>query len=365
MVDTERYQQELGTLRDTIRKAAEALNLPHMEEELAELREEMNAPAFWNDLDRSTTVTRRVSHIENKTAHVKRLNARCDDVEAMLSLLSEEPDEEMGAECESELQALRADADALELETLMRGEYDDCNCVLSLHAGAGGTEAQDWTQMLYRMYTRYCERMGFKVTVNDVLEGDEAGLKSVTFRVEGDNAYGYLRSERGVHRLVRISPFDANARRHTSFSSLDVAPILPDDGKFEVNMEEVRIDTYRSGGAGGQHVNRTDSAVRMTHIPTGTVAQCQNERSQVQNREVCLQILRSRLLELRIREKEEQMSDIKGEMKKIEWGSQIRSYVFQPYTMVKDHRTGYESGNVDDVMDGNLSGFITAYLKMQ
>ena len=365
MVDTERYQQQLAGLRDTIGKAAEALNLPHLQEELGELKEEMNAPEFWGNLERSTSVTRRVRHIENQLEHVDSLHARCDDVEAMLSLLKEDPDEEMGAECETEIDALRADADALELQTLMRGEYDECNCVLSLHAGAGGTEAQDWTQMLFRMYTRYCERMGFKVTINDVLDGDEAGLKSVTFQVDGDNAYGYLRSERGVHRLVRISPFDSNARRHTSFSSLDVAPILPEDDKFEVNMEEVRIDTYRAGGAGGQHVNRTDSAVRMTHIPTGTVAQCQNERSQIQNREVCLRILKSRLMELRMREKEDQMADIKGEMKKIEWGSQIRSYVFQPYTMVKDHRTGFESGNVDDVMDGNLSGFITAYLKMQ
>ncbi|MCE5342433.1 MAG: peptide chain release factor 2 [Eubacteriales bacterium] len=365
MVDTERYQQEVTHLRETITKAGEALDLPRMTEELAELREEMNSPEFWTNLERSTTVNRHVSQIEGKLGHVRRLHARCDDVEAMIALLLEDPDEEMARECDSELQTLRADADALELETLMRGEYDDCNCILSLHAGAGGTEAQDWTQMLFRMYTRYCERMGFKVTVNDLLDGDEAGVKSVTFQVEGDNAYGFLRSERGVHRLVRISPFDSNARRHTSFSSMDVAPILPAEDKFEVNMEEVRIDTFRAGGAGGQHVNRTDSAVRMTHIPTGTVAQCQNERSQVQNREVCLSILKGRLMELKMREKEDQMSDIKGEMKKIEWGSQIRSYVFQPYTMVKDHRTGYEVGNVDDVMDGNLSGFITAYLKMQ
>jgi len=365
MVDTERYQQELGTLRDTIIKAGEALHLPHLQEELVELKEEMSAPDFWNHLERTTEVSRRVSHIENRLKHVQNLHARCDDVEAMLSLLKEEPDDEISRECDSELTALKVDADALELESLMRGEYDDCNCILSLHAGAGGTEAQDWTQMLYRMYTRYCERMGFKVTVNDMLDGDEAGIKSVTFQVEGDNAYGYLRSERGVHRLVRISPFDANARRHTSFSSLDVAPILPETDLFAIDMEEVRIDTYRSGGAGGQHVNRTDSAVRMTHIPTGIVAQCQNERSQIQNREVCLRILKGRLMEQRMREKEDQMSDIKGEMKKIEWGSQIRSYVFQPYTMVKDHRTGFESGNVDDVMGGNLSGFITAYLKMQ
>ena len=365
MIDQEKMAQDLQKLRGTVEKAADALHLDNLAEELAELKEEMNAPEFWNDLERSTSVNRKVSQIEGKMNRVARLRSRADDVEAMLLLLSEEEDEDIGAECEEELESLSKDADALQLETLMRGEYDNCNVILSLHAGAGGTEAQDWTQMLYRMYTRYCERHGYKVTVNDLLDGDEAGVKSVTFTVEGENAYGFLRSERGVHRLVRISPFDANARRHTSFSSLDVAPVLTEDQDFEVNMEEVRIDTYRSGGAGGQHVNRTDSAVRMTHIPTGIVAQCQNERSQIQNREVCLRILKGRLLELRQREKEEQMADIKGEMKKIEWGSQIRSYVFQPYTMVKDHRTGFESGNIEDVMDGNLDGFITAYLKMQ
>ena len=365
MIDIEATRVELGKLRDKIEKAADALHLPVLEEELAELKEEMNAPEFWNDLERSTAVNRKVSQIEGKLNHVTSLYTRADDIDAMLMLLEEEPDDDMGDECLNELTQLNNDAEALELETLMRGEFDSCDAILSLHAGAGGTEAQDWTQMLYRMYTRYCERHGYKVTVNDILDGDEAGLKSVTFQVEGPNAYGFLRSERGVHRLVRISPFDSNARRHTSFSSLDVAPIMEDDADFEINMEEVRIDTYRAGGAGGQHVNRTDSAVRMTHIPTGIVAQCQNERSQIQNREVCLRILKSRLLELREREKEAQMADIKGEMKKIEWGSQIRSYVFQPYTMVKDHRTNYESGNVDDVMDGNLDGFITAFLKMQ
>ena len=340
-------------------------NLARMKEELAELKEEMNAPEFWNDLERSTKVNRKVAVLESKLSHVNSLNQRADDVDAMLVLLSEEEDEDIAAECEQELATLETEAAALELETLLRGEYDRSDAILSLHAGAGGTEAQDWTSMLYRMYTRYCEKHGYKVSVLDFLDGDEAGVKSVTFQIEGENAYGFLRSEKGVHRLVRISPFDSNARRHTSFSSLDVSPILPEDADFEVNMEEVRIDTYRAGGAGGQHVNRTDSAVRMTHIPTGVVAQCQNERSQVQNREKCLQVLKSRLLELREREKEEQMSDIKGEMKKIEWGSQIRSYVFQPYTMVKDHRTGFEMGNVADVMDGSIDGFITAYLKMQ
>lgn len=336
-----------------------------MKEEVTELEEEMNAPDFWNDLARSTKVNQHLSALKNKLAHYQKLTNQADEIEVMMELALEGEDEDLVKEAGETIAALRRDVDALELETLMRGEYDTLNAILSLHAGAGGTEAQDWTQMLYRMYLRYCELMGFKVKLLDLLDGDEAGIKSVTFEVDGENAYGFLRGEKGVHRLVRISPFDANARRHTSFSSLDVAPMLEDEGAFQVNMEEVRIDTYRASGAGGQHVNRTDSAVRMTHIPTNTVVQCQNERSQVQNKEMCLKMLRSKLLELHEREKEEKMADIKGEMKKIEWGSQIRSYVFQPYTMVKDHRTGFESGNVDDVMNGNLSGFVTAYLKMQ
>lgn len=340
-------------------------NIARMKEEVSELEEEMNAPDFWNDLERSTKVNQRLSTLKAKLNHYDKLNSQADEIEVTMELALEGNDEDLVKEAGESLAALRLDVDALELETLMRGEYDTCNAILSLHAGAGGTEAQDWTQMLYRMYLRYCEIMGFKVHTLDLLDGDEAGIKSVTFEVEGDNAYGFLRGEKGVHRLVRISPFDSNARRHTSFSSLDVAPMLEDEAAFVINMEEVRIDTYRASGAGGQHVNRTDSAVRMTHIPTGVVVTCQNERSQVQNKEMCLKMLRSKLLELREREKEEKMADIKGEMKKIEWGSQIRSYVFQPYTMVKDHRTNFESGNVDDVMNGNLSGFVTAYLKMQ
>ena len=363
IIELEQYASRVEELRATLREVGDGLHIDQMERELTELHEEMNAEGFWDNLERSTHVNRRISSLEGKIKHYQGLLHSCDDIEAMIELAREENDDAMLEETAAELDKLEKDTEALALETLMRGKYDDCDAMLSLHAGAGGTEAQDWTQMLYRMYTRYCERSGFKVTTLDILEGDEAGLKSVTFQVEGENAYGYLRSEKGVHRLVRISPFDSNARRHTSFSSLDVSPIL-DTSDFKIDMEDVRIDTYRAGGAGGQHVNRTDSAVRMTHIPTGIVAQCQNERSQVQNREVCLRILMSRLIEREQRIKEEQMADIKGEMKKIEWGSQIRSYVFQPYTMVKDHRTNYESGNVDDVMDGNLSGFITAYLKM-
>ncbi len=365
IVELEQYSQRLEALRARLEEVKDGLHLPQMREELEELKEEMNADGFWNDLERSTHVNRRISALESKLKEVAALDTKCDDVQVMMLLAEEEQDEAMIAEAGEALTELDGKISALELETLMRGDYDHCDAVLSLHAGAGGTEAQDWTEMLYRMYTRYCERKGFTVTLLDYLDGDEAGVKSATFQVSGENVYGYLRGEKGVHRLVRISPFDSNARRHTSFASLDVAPMLEDEGEIEINMEEVRVDTYRSTGAGGQHINKTDSAVRMTHMPTGIVVSCQNERSQVQNREMCLKMLRAKLLELREREREQQMADIKGEMKKIEWGSQIRSYVFQPYTMVKDHRTGYESGNIDDVMDGNLDGFVTAYLKMQ
>ena len=364
MIDQERMKQDLARLRDTVAKAADALKLPHLREELAELKEEMNAPEFWNNLERSTAVNRKVSHIESKLDHVKRLETRADDVEAMLELLSEDEDEGIAAECEQELESLSKDADALELETLMRGDYDSCNAVLSLHAGAGGTEAQDWCEMLYRMYTRFVEREGWSCTELDSLAGDEAGLKSVTFRVEGDNAYGYLKAEKGVHRLVRISPFDSQARRHTSFASLEVMPEIVDTSEIEIRPEDLKVDTYRSSGAGGQHVNKTESAVRITHIPTGIIVACQNERSQIQNREVAMQMLRSKLIERREREREEEAAAISGKLKKIEWGSQIRSYVFCPYTMVKDHRTGYETGNVQAVMDGDLEGFINEYLKM-
>ena len=358
-------QQNLSEMQASLAEIRGGLQIEQMQRELTELKEEMAAPGFWDDLERSTVVNKRIARLEGKITQYEGLVSAREDLELMLAMALEEGDAGIVAEVEEDVRELQAKVDALALETLMRGDYDANNAILSLHAGAGGTEAQDWTGMLYRMYTRYCENMGFKVKLLDIIEGDEAGVKSVTLEVEGDNVYGYLRGEKGVHRLVRISPFDSNARRHTSFSSLDVAPVLEDDGEIEINMEEVRVDTYRSTGAGGQHVNKTDSAVRMTHIPSGIVVSCQNERSQIQNREMCMRMLRSKLLELRERENEEKMADIKGEMKKIEWGSQIRSYVFQPYTMVKDHRTGFESGNIDDVMNGNLEGFVTAYLKMQ
>jgi len=247
--------------------------------------------------------------------------------------------------------------------TLLSGEYDSCNAILTLHAGAGGTEAQDWVSMLFRMYSMYCEKNGFKLKIIDSLDGEEAGLKSITFAVEGEKAYGYLKCERGVHRLVRISPFDANKRRHTSFASLEVMPEIDDDISVEINMDEVRVDTYRSSGAGGQHINKTDSAIRLTHLPTGIVVTCQNERSQIQNREMAFKVLKSKLTALKIEEREKSLTELKGDVKKIEWGSQIRSYVFCPYTMVKDHRTNFETADVQGVMDGNIKPFILDYLK--
>jgi peptide chain release factor 2 len=326
----------------------------------------MNEPDFWNDLERSTSITKKTRTIEGKLEGFGKLGQRADDIEATMELAEEMEDDDLVAEAGEEIKGLQAKLEEMRLETLLRGDYDDHNCYLALHAGAGGTEAQDWTQMLYRMYSRYCERHGYEVKLIDILDGDEAGLKSVTLEITGENAYGFLRSEKGVHRLVRISPFDANARRQTSFSSLDVSPIIEDnEGDIEIDMKDVRVDVYHASGAGGQNVNKTSSAVRMTHYPTGIVVSSQTSRDQVHNRENCIRMLKAKLLELREREREEKMADIKGEMKKIEWGSQIRSYVFHPYSMVKDHRTSYETSDVDGVMDGKLDGFITAYLQMQ
>ena len=363
MIEMDVFKQDLNAVRDMIKEAGESLQIDHLREQLIEYNEDMGSPGFWDDTERAQKVSAKASSVERRIKHYEGLIARADDIEVLMELAEEADDESMVDEIKSEFDSLKADLETLRLQTLLTGEYDNCNCILSLHAGAGGTEAQDWTQMLYRMYTRFAERMGFQVKLLDLLDGDEAGIKSVTFEVSGDYAYGYLKSERGVHRLVRISPFDANARRHTSFASLDVSPIIEDDGEIEIRPEDLRIDTYRASGAGGQHVNRTDSAVRITHLPTGIVVQCQNERSQVQNKEMCFIWLRARLAELKEQQRQEQMGEIKGELKKIEWGSQIRSYVFQPYTMVKDHRTGYEMGDVSAVMDGKLEDFVTAYLQ--
>lgn len=281
----------------------------------------------------------------------------------MVNLAELENDESVLELIDEELCSVEKTIEEMRLASLLKGKYDKLNALMTLHSGAGGTESCDWTEMLYRMYICYAEKNGFTITELDRLEGDEAGIKSVSFKVEGDCAYGYLKAEKGVHRLVRISPFDANKRRHTSFASLEVMPEIDDDGEIKVNPDELRIDTFRSSGAGGQHINKTDSAIRITHLPTGIVVSCQNERSQTQNREMAMKMLISKLLEKREAERMERDSSIKGEIKKIEWGSQIRSYVFCPYTMVKDHRTGYETADVNSVMNGNIQGFINDYLK--
>ncbi len=320
-------------------------------------------PEVWGDLEKSTAVSRKLQHIKNQLAVYDKTVSAVDDVEALLELAMEDGDESYATEIEAELDKAEHDIEQLRLQTLLRGKYDALNAIITLHAGAGGTEACDWTEMLYRMYICYAEKHGYKLTEYDRVEGDGAGIKSVTFKVEGDNAYGYLKAEKGVHRLVRISPFDANSRRHTSFASVEVMPEIDNSDEIVIRPEELKVDTYRSSGAGGQHVNKTESAIRITHIPTGIIVACQNERSQVQNREQAMKMLMSKLIEKRESERMEEAASIKGEMKKIEWGSQIRSYVFCPYTMVKDHRTGCETGNIAAVMDGELDPFIIDYLK--
>ena len=336
-------------------------DLPELEKELTELREKQHDPNFWNDQKTAQKVSQRAKVLEDKISHYKKLFTRASGIEELFDLA--ENDEALLAETVEELDELDEAINKLHIETLLSGKYDACNAIVTVHAGAGGTEAQDWAQMLYRMYTRYCERQGYKTQLLDWLDGEEAGIKSVTFLATGENAYGYLKAEKGVHRLVRISPFDANKRRHTSFASVEVMPELENDTDIVIDEKDLRIDTFRSSGAGGQHINKTDSAIRITHVPTGIVVACQTERSQIQNRETAMSMLKNRLAELKEREQMEEAMSIKGEIKKIEWGSQIRSYVFMPYTLVKDHRTGYENANIISVMDGDIQAFIEDYLQ--
>jgi len=363
MIPLDEYKMNLDAFEGQLDECKAALDPEKIQKELAALDEQMGATDFWNDVENANKVNQRVKQLQHKLERFNKLYARFEDLKTLIEMAEEEQDDSLVDEIKNEDAAVAADIESLRLEQMLKGPYDASNAVLSLHAGAGGTEAQDWTEMLYRMYTRYCENCGWTVRELDVLDGDDAGIKSVTFEVDGENAYGYLKAEKGVHRLVRISPFDSSGRRHTSFSSLDVTPIFDEDtGDIKIDPDDLRVDTYRSSGAGGQHVNKTSSAIRITHLPTGIVVQCQNERSQIQNRETAMRMLRGKLLELQEREREAQMAQIKGEMKKIEWGSQIRSYVFQPYTLVKDHRTGVENGNIQAVMDGDLDAFIHAYL---
>ena len=323
----------------------------------------MEAPDFWNDPKRSQQMMKELKSKKDDVEIYNSLVSQMDDIEVMLEMGYEENDPEVIPEIQTMLDELSQKLEAMRLSTLLTGEYDKCNAILRLNAGAGGTESCDWCSMLYRMYCRWAEAKGYSVEVLDFLDGDEAGIKSVTIQINGENAFGYLKSERGVHRLVRISPFNAAGKRQTSFVSCDVMPDIEEDLDVEINPDDLRIDTYRSSGAGGQHINKTSSAIRITHIPTGIVVQCQNERSQFQNKDKAMQMLKAKLYMLKQQENAEKLSDIRGEVKEIGWGNQIRSYVLQPYTMVKDHRTGEESGNADSVLNGNLDPFISAYLK--
>lgn len=323
----------------------------------------MEAPNFWDDPQRSQQMMKELKYLKDDIETYNKLETQKEDIETLLEMGYEEEDPELIPEIQESLEEFQKEFESIRVKTLLSGEYDENNAIVTLHAGAGGTEACDWASMLYRMYTRWAEAKGFELEVLDYLDGDEAGIKSVTFEVRGENAYGYLKSEKGVHRLVRISPFNAAGKRQTSFVSCDVMPDIEKDLDIEINDEDIRIDTYRSSGAGGQHINKTSSAIRITHYPTGIVVQCQNERSQHMNKDKAMQMLKAKLYLLKQQENEEKLSGIRGEVSEIGWGSQIRSYVMQPYTMVKDHRTSEESGNVDAVMDGNIDPFINAYLK--
>ena len=350
---------DLGEKLDQMRIS---LEIPAKEEKIAELVYKMGEPSFWDDAAAAQKLNQELADLKGGVDTYRDLMAKYEDAETLYEMGIEENDASMEADIRAELTLISEGLETLQLEVLLSGEYDANDAILTLHAGAGGTEAQDWTQMLLRMYGRWAERHGFTVDTADLQPGDEAGVKSATLFIKGHNAYGFLKSEKGVHRLVRISPFDSQARRHTSFSACDVMPEIDDAVEVPINMDDVRVDYFRASGAGGQHINKTSSAVRMTHEPTGIVVQCQNERSQLQNKEQCLKMLRAKLFELEQEKKEEEIAKLEGVQQKIEWGSQIRSYVFQPYTMVKDVRTNAETGNVQAVMDGDIDPFIRAYL---
>ena len=364
MIEFEEYKGKLNGLKPTLDSLREALHLEAAEKEIEELEGQSARDGFWNDVENSQRVQKRLKQLKAKAENYEKLCSGWDDLMTLCEMAIEEDDDSMLPELQSEYAEFEKKLEETRLGTLLTGEYDANNAILTFHAGAGGTEAQDWTQMLYRMYNMWADRHGYTVKLMDYLDGDEAGIKSATIMIEGENAYGFLKSEHGIHRLVRISPFDSSGRRHTSFSAIEVMPEISDDNEIELRDEDIKMDVYRSSGAGGQKVNKTSSAVRLTHIPTGIVVSSQVERSHFQNLENCKNMLRARLAEIKEREHLEKISDIKGVQLKIEWGSQIRSYVFMPYTLAKDHRTGYENGNIQAVMDGDIDGFINAYLSM-
>lgn len=339
-------------------------DIDNLEKELGQLEEQTVQEGFWQqDSNETGKVLNKIKQIKNKVIKYRKVEQETTNLKELTELANLENDEDVAEDILKSTKKLEEDIEKLQLETLLSGKYDKNNAILTLHPGAGGTESQDWAEMLYRMYTRWAVKNGYEVKELDYLEGEEAGIKSVTFEIVGENAYGYMKGEMGVHRLVRISPFDAGGRRHTSFASLEVLPEITDDIQIDINSDDLRIDTYRASGAGGQHINKTSSAVRITHIPTNIVVACQSERSQIQNRETAMKMLKSKLLNLKEKEQKDTIDELKGIQKDIAWGSQIRSYVFCPYTLVKDHRTNYEIGNVESVMDGNIDGFIEAYLK--
>ena len=366
VLEFEEYKGRLNALKPTMDDLQDALHLDEAKREIAELTEESAQDGFWNNVSHSQQVQQRIKQLQTKCEKYDKLRAGWDDLFTMCEMAIEEDDVSMLDELRTEYESLSDALEAMRLSTLLTGEYDANNAILTFHAGAGGTEAQDWTQMLYRMYTMWTDRHGFKYTLLDYQDGEEAGIKSATIKIEGENAYGYLKSENGVHRLVRISPYDSSGRRHTSFAAVEVMPeIAEDNSEIELRDEDIKMDVYRSSGAGGQKVNKTSSAVRLTHLPTGIVVSSQVERSHFQNLENCRSMLRAKLAEIKEREHLEKISDIKGVQQKIEWGSQIRSYVFMPYTLAKDTRTGCENSNIQAVMDGDIDAFINAFLAMK
>lgn len=363
MLQFDEIRFSLEEIEPEIKDLSEVLGLDAVKKEIITLEEQASQPGFWDNTETSQKVIKRTSLLKNRVSRYDELYSLYEDTCALVELANEEEDLSLLPEAQQELNKLKKEFESLKLSTLLTGEYDSNNAILTFHAGAGGTEAQDWVEMLYRMYCRWGERHDYKVKTLDYLDGEEAGLKSVSVLIEGLNAYGYMKSEAGVHRLVRVSPFDSSGRRHTSFASLEVMPEIDDDIEVEISPDDIKMDVFRSSGAGGQHINKTSSAVRLTHLPTGIVVACQNERSQHQNRELAMKMLKSKLIEIKEREHLDKIEDIKGVQKEISWGSQIRSYVFMPYTLVKDHRTNFEMGNINAVMDGDLDGFINAYLK--
>ncbi|MCX7714688.1 MAG: peptide chain release factor 2 [Clostridia bacterium] len=363
MLEYEEYRLTLLGLEENINELGMHFDIAGAEAEIAKLEDEAANPDFWGDMEKSQKVLQKIKQLKDKIQRYNHLKTSWEDTLTLIDLANEENDETMLDEITEAVNSVASELEQITLETLLNGNYDKNNAIMTFHAGAGGTEAQDWCEMLLRMYQMWAQKNGYTTSTLDFLAGDDAGVKSASILVQGLNAYGYLKSEKGVHRLVRISPFDSSGRRHTSFASIEVMPEIDDDIEINIRSEDLKVDTYRSSGAGGQHVNKTDSAIRITHIPTGIVVSCQTERSQHQNREYAMKMLKAKLVEIAEQQHKEKIEDIKGVQKEIAWGSQIRSYVFHPYNLVKDHRTGFETGNVGAVMDGEINGFINAYLK--